>query len=1114
MVIIRAKDNFGNVAELDVLQEAELRCDVSAIESGDIGQVFGISSQEFMLPGSNNNNVFFGNIFDIGAEPSIALNHTIFASVMVDGSEIFSGKMYINDVLTDDKGYAMYKAVIINETIDFNTRIENTFMNELDLSSLDHELTLANITGSWDSNLVGGDVVYPLADYGSSPISNVANGAIGDATFNNEDYPLDLADFKPSVKAKALINAIFNQVDYNYSSSFIDSAYFDKLFILSTANEQRGIGDSPIQYSTQARFVNGGGGQPVADGATVTVLFPNEVYDNGNAYDPLTGIYTVQADGDYIVNTTIRLFTALPPLPINLRRVTAKVLLNGVEVANSVDLSAFAQTTVGINKSLNNLQVGDEIKITVTNETVSRISGNVVAGSNGILNQSVTFFNVQSVGALYAGTVDMSRMFGDEERVINFLQGLIEKFNLVIEPKQGERNTLIIEPYNIWVAGGRTLDWSSKLDNSIRKSIRGTMVDQAKIISFADKEDDDILNTYTQETYKKIFGEALYIDDGDLTQGKREIGGFFSPTPVMSVDGTNLDVIPHLYKRENDIKTAIKFNYRILHFNGNKQIQDVTAYDDTGANQGKGYWVRDVNTTAKTLITNYGSFHYLDIDVADNSPDFDTSRDLNWNNRNQVHFSSPVLTDGYFAKRDAVYEYWAFYLNDLYNPESKMLTCNIYFTPDELKDIQLNDKIFIKGNYYRINRISSFDLTKDASVEVELIKFPIRKFQFPVRRVYDNVSSGGTGAGSGGTYTDVTLDDGSITAGGSGNYVFVDNDLPVTGSGNQDLVGRVAPLDGFTLYPTSFADSGSVVWKVNPPQNTNGVRPIRSLGNNEINFGANEVTAIGNNNTVNDQTSIVNIQGTGNNVDSFSQYVQITGDNNTIKESANKSSIQQSTTSEISGNTTLSTIIGGEDTIISGSNKSVVIGQDITLQGGNSNIVIGNFDTTTKTVKDLINTVVINPNRDLESWENINGDDFDGRAYLGTYHKIGAQFSDNKIIEVGVGTTTWLTGSEYADDYYIHLKWVGGGPGTAVVYLPDTNPSNLIGRESNGYKRELRFFGDENLTANEKIQITGLGTDTVDSTTSPSFVELRKAFDAATVYGFESGSWIVTQQKA
>ena len=52
MVILRATDNFGNKADLDILQEGGLFCDISAIESEDIGQVYGVSSKEFMLPGS------------------------------------------------------------------------------------------------------------------------------------------------------------------------------------------------------------------------------------------------------------------------------------------------------------------------------------------------------------------------------------------------------------------------------------------------------------------------------------------------------------------------------------------------------------------------------------------------------------------------------------------------------------------------------------------------------------------------------------------------------------------------------------------------------------------------------------------------------------------------------------------------------------------------------------------------------------------------------------------------------------------------------------------------------------------------------------------------------
>lgn len=1112
MVVIRAKDNFGNVADLDVLQEAELRVDVSAVESGDLGEVFGISSQEFMLPGTDNNNAFFGNIFNLGAEPSIALNHTVFASVMVDGNEIFSGKMYINNVLTDQKGYTMYKALVINETVDFKTRIENLFINELDFSDSYHDLTLPNITSSWDGNLAGGNIVYPLADYGTPEGANISleNGAVGANTFNNDVGAISLQDFKPGIKLKYIIDKVFDTVDYNYSSSFFDSAYFDKLFVLSTPSSERGIaGQDPVQYAYLATF--SGSTQVIPDGAVnTTVIFPTEDYDNGFDYNNVTGEYTVPATGDYVFDTNLQVSWSSAPASGEYRRIIARIKINGSTVATVTDYSTNANATVTLQQIVNNVQVGDVVTVTVSNQTLDNINGNVIAGVPFTIKNRNSIFEGQSLGSLYSGTVDVGQMFGTNEKVLDLLKGVFQKFNLVMEPKIGERNTLIIEPYNTWVEGGSIKDWTDKVDRDTRFSIKGTMVDNEKFINFKDLEDDDILNDYTQRVYKKTFGEFLYFDQGDLTQGTKEIGTFFAPTPVMAVDGGSTTVIPHLYKKENSTKTPIAWKPRLLHFNGKRTVDDINAYSG-GALVGKGYYIND--GTGANLITEYGSFHYLEIDPTENAADFDLSRDLNWNNSQQVHFASPSFKKGYYVKRDAIWEYWAYYINSLYDPESKMLTCNVYFTPDELKDLQLNDKIFIDGQYYRINNIKSFDLTQDCNVEVELIKRPVRQFQFPRRRVYDDTTSGGNG----GTYTDVTLDPGSLGADGSGVYVTVDDDLPVTGSGNQELVGRVAPLDGFTLYPDTFNPSGSVTWLSPVQESTAGFREQIVLGNNKVDFTSNNTTTVGSNNTIEANTNIVNVQGVGNNVGEFSQYVNVTGDNNIIETNTQKSSILNSSTSEISGNTVLSTIIGGDDTIISASNQSVAIGQNITVEGGNSNIVIGNYDTQTRTTKDLINTVVINPNRDLESWENLGGDDFDGRAYFGSNHTIGAIYRDNTPIEVYNGANVYLTGSEYANDYFYLLSWnTISGSGTANIYLPDTNPSNLVGRESNGYKRELRFMSDDSFNAGgaHKADIYGLGTDTIDSTTSPSSYRIDKAYDGVTFYAPVSGSWFITQKKA
>jgi hypothetical protein len=112
---------------------------------------------------------------------------------------------------------------------------------------------------------------------------------------------------------------------------------------------------------------------------------------------------------------------------------------------------------------------------------------------------------------------------------------------------------------------------------------------------------------------------------------------------------------------------------------------------------------------------------------------------------------------------------------------------------------------------------------------------------------------------------------------------------------------------------------------------------------------------------------------------------------------------------------------------------------------------------------------------------------------------------------LGPGDALYLTGSDYNDDYFYAMSWSGGN-GTATVYLPDTTPSNLVGRESNGFLRELRFFTDNTVNANDKIQITALGTDTLDGAVGGNY-ELKKAYEGITLYAPFSGSWFNIQTK-
>ena len=113
MIILRATNDNGVKVDLDVFEgNTPIRVDISAIENGTIGDVFGVSSQTFSLPGTDKNNQFFGNLYDLGADAATSFIKTQPCQVLSDGVEVFSGNIYLDNVVTDEQGGTIYNAVV------------------------------------------------------------------------------------------------------------------------------------------------------------------------------------------------------------------------------------------------------------------------------------------------------------------------------------------------------------------------------------------------------------------------------------------------------------------------------------------------------------------------------------------------------------------------------------------------------------------------------------------------------------------------------------------------------------------------------------------------------------------------------------------------------------------------------------------------------------------------------------------------------------------------------------------------------------------------------------------------------------------------------------------
>ena len=1093
--------------DLDTLTDISFRVDLSAVENTSIGSVFGVASQQFDLPSSKNNDKFFNAAYVINSSFGRGFKNSVECQVLQGGNEIYKGNLILDEVVTDGKTNTTYKVTIVNELIDFQTEVQDQYIRDLDFTDYNHSYTMSNITGSWNtSSFFSGDVFYPLVDYGTDKSDNTlpvleVGGQAG--KMDNSTTPLKPIQFKPAIRAKTIVDKIFDTVGYEYSSSFFDSDDFKNIYVLTTPNDSLGIENQGYQDS--GFFVNITGSQSIGSSpAYVKQTYPQEQYDPAGGYNPATSTYTIQTDGQYAFRIIGNISAPDGSGSPTTKEYAIQIRINGsTQFAQFYDLigSTFGQVSF-ITPGLT-LSVGDTIEVYHRYFFIS------TGTSPGATLTSQAFSTIYAPTTVVGGTVNLAQQFDQQAKSMDFLKGLIESFNLVIEPKQDERKTLIIEPFDTWRDSGEVVDWTYKFDEATKVSIKHPIQDQPRELKYSMLEDEDPLNQYSLTNFRRdeVYGTHTYTADTDVAQGTREIGSFFAATPTKGVSGGPGIIIPNLYKKDEGEKATFQFKPRLLY-----RLDDRGTTD---ANGGKIY-VKD-DGGGSTAITSYSTLHILNA-----LPATSTTKGLHYNTNTwypfHQNYANGKTINGLFN------EYWGRYINELYDDDARMLTCNIYFEPWELTTINLNDKIFIKDAYYRINKISGFNISKRASVQVELLKAPVSKFKFKRHRVFDvdlgtdiTVTATGFNDFSGGvTYTDIDTGNTYTTGSFIGNIARRDG---FSGVGNQALWVNKDKLtlqaegknqvDGSNNFDASV---GFAVGSVTSGSFKKDVDRVFALGSGlQMGQAAKSTLNVGDDNVIGDRAEYSTLLNTTNtSVSDDAQYATVIGGNNNSISGSNATIIASNNTSM--DNAVDAVIIAGEDVTIENSNQSVAMGQDLNISGGNSNVVIGNFDTQTRSVTDMINTVVINPNRDIESRENLGGDDFSGRAYMGSHQTIGAVFADNKSITMSAGQVLQLTGSEYAHDYIYHLSWTGGS-GTAQIYLPESDPANVVLREAQGYKRMIRFICDNSVNANDKIQITAQPGDSLDGA-SGGWFEVKRAFEGVMLYAPISGSWYVMQQKA
>ena len=719
-LVLRVKYN-GVTYDLDTPSDISFRVDLSAVENTQIGSVFGVASQQFDLPSSTNNDKFFKAAYNINSSNARGFRNSVECQVLQGGNEVYKGNLILDEVVTDGKKNNVYKVTVVNETIDFQTEIQDQYIRDLDFSEYDHDYTMQNITASFEtSSFYNGDIFYPLVDYGTDKTDNTIpllelGGQVG--KMDNQNSPLKPIQFKPAIRTKTLIDKIFESVGYEYSSSFFDSDDFLNTYVLTTPTDKLGVQGQGYQDS--GFYVNITASQNIAASPSlVKQIYPQEQYDPVGGYNPATGTYTIQTDGQYAFRIIGNVSAPDGAGTPSEKEYNIQIRINGsTQFSQFYDLigSTYGQVTF-ITPGLT-LQAGDTVEVYHRYRMFS-----TVAPVPDLTLTSQAFSTIYAPTTVVGGNVNLGQQFDQEAKSLDFLKGVIEMFNLVVEPKSGERKTLVIEPFDTWRDSGRVVDWTFKFDEATKISIKHPIQDQPRELKYSLLEDEDPLNQYSLTNFRRdqVYGTHIYTADTDVAQGTREIGSFFAATPTKGATGGGNIIIPQLYKKDNGEKATFQFKPRLLY--------RLNERPTNAANGGKIY-VKDDDGNPVGL-TSYPTLHILN-----ELPATSATKGLHYNTNTwypfHQNYAEGKTINGLFN------EYWGRYINELYDDDARLLTCNIYFEPYELSQISLNDKIFIKDAYYRINKISGFNISKRASVQVELLKAPVSKFKFKRHRVFD-----------------------------------------------------------------------------------------------------------------------------------------------------------------------------------------------------------------------------------------------------------------------------------------------------------------------------------------------------------------------------------------
>jgi hypothetical protein len=733
--------------ELDLYDNVPLPINKSIIDIQNIAERKSDFSKTITLPGTSNNNDIFSNIFNLARSvqndntynfaPDFNPNLKANAILYKNGIAMINGYLQLTNINIIDDYQIEYEVIIIGKTANLFQDLGDKKLNELDLSAFDHDWTFANMQTSWTPSASIG-YYYGLIDLG---LSNNQRGYL-------------TKDWKPQIFLKVIIDAIFKDAGYRYSSSFFTSGHYTKLVVPTTQNKlllsEQQVTDRTFEAD---RIVDSSLISLPQSGFTVLPFNNIALQSSPAGYNSTTFTFTIPtgASGTYSFACNIYMNFIYDSFNSDNCDLDYSFLIkkgSGLLFQTSRESTIITFPSLTIRKSFKSPEVycnaGEQIQVQLFFEN----AGDQLNTFDLRLNTTSNFFSIVNPNLTIGSTMELSKCLPSDIKQSDFLLSVINLFNLYVEPSEIDPKRLVIEPRDNFYLN-EIVDLTQKVDVSRPIEIKPLAELKYKEYNYQMAADKDAANSDYSLIYNEPYGSAKIGINNDFVSETFTTKVVFAPTPLLDSKNVGMVFSKIVFKDTSGTRTEGTSILRLLYAGG------------LSASFGTNFFsLLDPDLTTIHFFDQYPYVGHLD---NFNNPTYDVNyfqpKEIAYTTKTKVNYTSNNLYNLYHKKG----------LEEITNKDSKTVTLYAHLNENEINKLSFRNYYFIDKQYYRLYEID-FDSNSEEPAKLTLLKLAVAPAFVP----YNLVINGGGGGDT--TFTSPPNP--------NGNDFSKDSDLNVSGQDN------------------------------------------------------------------------------------------------------------------------------------------------------------------------------------------------------------------------------------------------------------------------------------------------------------------------------------------